>query len=218
MKTDSQLQHDVQEELKWTPSIREAEIGVAVKDGVVTLTGYLDSYAAKCTAVHAAEHVYGVRAVADELQVKLPTSSQRTDTEIAHAAVNALRWDVEVPDVRVKVTVDNGWITLDGAVDWQFQKSASESAVRYLVGVKGVINRVDVRQPKVSAYEVSQKIREALRRSATVDADRISVEASEGTVKLRGTVRSWAERSDAERAAWAAPGVHSVEDEITVAF
>ncbi len=218
MKTDMQLQRDVIEELAWQPNVREAEIGVAAKNGVVTLTGFVDSYAQKYAAVRAAEHVNGVRAVADDLSVKLPKSFVRSDTDIAHAAVSALKWDVEVPDARIQVLVDDGWVSLDGAVDWQFQRSAAEKAVRYLTGVKGVINRISVQQPKVSAYEVNQRIEEALKRSAAFDADRITIEARDGKVVLRGTVRSWAEREDAERAAWAAPGVSEVEDEIAVAF
>ena len=218
MKTDMQLQRDVIEELAWQPNVREAEIGVAVKNGVVTLSGFVDSYAQKYAAARAAERVHGVRAVADDLSVKLPKSFVRSDTDIAHAAVSALKWDVEVPDTRVQVLVDDGWVSLDGAVDWQFQRTAAEKAVRYLTGVKGVINRITVQQPKVSAYEVNQRIEDALRRSATTEADRISVEAKDGKVVLRGTVRSWAEREDAERAAWAAPGVCEVDDEIAVAF
>jgi len=218
MKTDMQLQRDVIEELAWQPNIREAEIGVAVKSGVVTLSGFVDSYAQKYAAARAAERVHNVRAVADDLSVKLPKSFMRSDTDIAHAAVSALKWDVEVPDTRVQLLVDDGWVSLDGAVDWQFQRTAAEKAVRYLTGVKGVINRITVQQPSVSAYEVNQRIEEALKRSAVTEADRISVEARNGKVVLRGTVRSWAEREDAERAAWAAPGVCEVDDEIAVAF
>lgn len=218
MKTDMQLQRDVIEELAWQPNVREAEIGVAVRNGVVTLSGFVESYAQKYAAARAAERVHGVRAVADDLSVKLPKSFMRSDTDIAHAAVSALKWDVEVPDSRIQVLVDDGWVSLDGAVDWQFQRTAAEKAVRYLTGVKGVINRITVQQPKVSAYEVNQRIEEALKRSAATEADRITVEAKNGKVTLRGTVRSWAEREDAERAAWAAPGVSEVDDEIAVAF
>jgi osmotically-inducible protein OsmY len=218
MKTDMQLQRDVIEELAWQPNIREAEIGVAVKNGVATLSGFVDSYAQKYAAARTVERVHGVRAVADELTVKLPKPLMRSDTDIAHAAVAALKWDVEVPDERIQVLVDDGWVSLDGAVDWQFQRTATEKAIQYLTGVKGVINRISVQQPKVSAYEVNQRIETALKRSAAVDADRITVEAKDGKVVLRGTVRSWAEREDAERAAWAAPGVSEVDDEIAVAF
>ena len=218
MKTDMQLQRDVIEELAWQPNIREAEIAVGAKNGVVTLSGFVDSYAQKYAAARAVEAVRGVRAVADDLKVRLPQAFVRSDTEVAHAAVSALKWDVEVPDARIKVLVDDGWISLDGAVDWQFQRTAAENAVRHLAGVKGVINRIMVQQPKVSAYEVNQRIEDALKRSAALDADKITIEARDGRVVLRGTVRSWAEREDAERAAWAAPGVTEVDDELAVAF
>ncbi len=218
MKTDMQLQRDVIEELAWQPNIREAEIAVGARNGVVTLSGYVDSYAQKYAAARAVEAVRGVRAVADDLQVRLPQAFVRSDTEIAHAAVSALKWDVEVPDARLKVLVDDGWVSLDGAVDWQFQRTGAETAVRHLAGVKGVINRITVQQPKVSAYEVNQRIEKALKRSAALDADKITIEAKDGRVVLRGTVRSWTEREDAERAAWAAPGVTEVDDELAVAF
>ncbi len=218
MKTDMQLQRDVIEELAWQPNVREAEIAVGARNGVITLSGFVDSYAQKYAAARAVEAVRGVRAVADDLKVRLPQAFVRSDTDVAHAAVSALKWDVEVPDVRIKVLVDDGWISLDGAVDWQFQRTAAENAVRHLAGVKGVINRITVQQPKVSAYEVNQRIEDALKRSAAIDADKITIEARDGRVVLRGTVRSWAEREDAERAAWAAPGVTEVDDELAVAF
>jgi osmotically-inducible protein OsmY len=216
MKTNSQLQQDVLEQLQWLPSVRNAEIGVAVKDGVVTLTGAVDSYAQKFLAEKTAKGVVGVRAVAEELKVKLPFTSQKSDTDIAHSAVSALKWNSEVPSEQIKVKVENGWLTLTGDVDWQFQKMAAEEAVRYLTGMKGMINGICVSQKKVSAYEVSQKIKDALKRSATVEGDRISVESKDGKVTLTGTVRSWSERLDAEDAAWAAPGVFVVEDKIAV--
>lgn len=215
MKTDLRLQQDVQDELRWEPSIKDAEIGVAVKDGVVTLSGYVNTYAQKFAAERAAERVSGIRALAEDLAVKLPGSFARSDTEIAHAAVTGLRWDIEVPDDQIKVLVENGWITLEGSVDWYFQKAAAERAVRYLTGVKGLTNMINVK-PKVSATEVKTKIESALRRSAAVDAAKIRVETMDGTVTLRGTVRTWTERQDAERAAWAAPGVTLVKDELVV--
>lgn len=218
MKTDLQLQKDVLDELKFEPSIREMEIGVATKDGVVTLTGFVDSYAEKFSAEHAAERVNGVKAVADEIHVKLPGLYQRNDTDIAHAAVNALRWDIQVPDDRIKATVEDGWIHLDGEVEWQYQKWAAEGAVRNLTGVKGVTNVVRVKPKQVSTYEVSEKIKSSLRRHAERDADKIIIEATEGQVTLRGTVSSFAERRDAERAAWQAPGVTKVNDFLFVAM
>jgi len=218
MKTDLQLQRDVIDELKFEPSIHEAEIGVAAKDGVVTLTGVVDSYAEKFSAERTAERVNGVKAVADELEVKLPGPHQRTDTELAHAVANALHWDIQVPDDRIKATVEKGWVDLDGEVEWQYQKWAADSAVRNLTGVKGVSNLIKVKPKKVSTYEVSEKIRDSLRRHAERDADKITIEARGGEVTLRGTVSSFAERQDAERAAWQAPGVTKVEDFIAVSY
>lgn len=218
MKPDLQLQRDVLDELKFEPSIREAELGVAVKGGVVTLTGFVDSYAEKFSAERTVERVSGVRAVADEIKVKLPGSYQRSDTDIADAVVNALRWDIQVPDDRIKAAVDDGWIDLEGEVEWQYQKWAAEGAVRNLTGVKGVTNLITVKPKKVSTHEVGQKIKDSLRRHAERDADRITIEARDGRVTLRGTVSSFAERQDAERAAWQAPGVTNVEDMIAVSY
>jgi len=218
MKTDLQLQRDVLEELKFEPSIREVEIGVAAKDGLVTLTGFVDSYAEKFSAEHTAERVGGVKAIADELKVKLPGSYQRSDTDIAHAAVNALRWDIQVPDDRIKAAVEDGWIDLQGDLEWQYQKWAAEGAVRNLTGVKGVTNLITVKPKKASTFEVGQKIKDSMRRHAERDADRITIEAKDGRVTLRGTVSSFAERQDAERAAWQAPGVTNVDDMIAVTY
>ena len=218
MKTDLQLQRDVLDELKFEPSIREAEIGIAAKGGVVTLTGFVDSYAEKISAERTAERVSGVKAVADEIKVKLPGSFQRSDTDIAHTVVNALQWDIQVPDDRIKAAVEDGWIDLQGDVEWQYQKWAAEGAVRSLTGVKGVSNLITVKPKNASTYEVGQKIKDSLRRHAERDADRITIEAKDGRVTLRGTVSSFAERQDAERAAWQAPGVTKVDDMIAVAF
>ena len=215
MKTDSKLQSDIQAELRADPRVADAGIGVAVKDGVVTLTGNVPTYAQKYAAERAAERVSGVRAIAEELEIKLPTALERTDTDIAHAAANMLTWDIEVPDDKVKVKVENGWVTLDGEADWQYQKSAAERAVRYLTGVRGVSNLIRIK-PRVSTYDVSQHIKDALRRTAETDANRIQVEAQSGKVTLRGSVRSWAERQDAERAAWTASGVTAVDDKLMI--
>lgn len=218
MKTDTQLQRDVLDELKWEPSIKEKEIGIAVKDGVVTLTGYVDSFAQKYTAERAAAGVGGVKAVADEMKVTLPRVHQRTDTELAHAVVNALKWDIQVPNDKIKATVEKGWVDLTGDLEWQYQKWSAESAIRNITGVKGVSNMIKVQPKKVSTLEVSQKIRDSLLRSADLDADRISVESTDGLVTLRGTVRSYAERRDAEAAAWRAPGVTKVDDMLAVSM
>lgn len=216
MKTDMQLHQDVLDELKWLPNVMESEIGVAVKGGVVTLTGTVRSFGQKFAAERAVERVSGIRAIADDLKVKVPHTLERSDTDIAHAALDALRWNTEVPHDRIKVVVQDGWLTLEGDVEWQYQRTAAEEAVRFLTGVKGVITKIAVRQPKVSATDVSRKIEEALKRNAAADAHRISVEAFDGKVILRGTVRSWVEREDAEQTAWAAPGVTAVEDRILV--
>jgi osmotically-inducible protein OsmY len=214
-RTDMELQRDVIAELRWDPSVGTAEIGVAVKDAVVTLTGTVDSNAKKFGAIHATERVAGVKAIAEDLVVKLPTSHLRTDTELAHAAVNALTWNIEVPDDRIKVRVDEGWMVLEGEVDWEYQRKAAEHAVRYLAGVRGVTNAIKI-TPRAFAPDVRGRIEDALKRSAEVDSKRISVETFDGRVVLRGSVRSWTERQDAERAAWSAPGVTAVDDQIAI--
>jgi osmotically-inducible protein OsmY len=215
MRTDTLIQKDVIDELRWDPSVTEKEIGVAVKDGVVTLSGFVPNFAERYEAELAAERVLGVKAVATELEVKLPESSVRSDTDIAHKAVDALEWDVTVPRERIKLRVQDSWITLEGNVEWQFQKESALRAVRYLAGVRGVTNLIRV-MSKASEFEVSRAIKKALHRSADVDAAKVQVAAADGTVTLTGNVRSWAERQDAERAAWSAPGVTKVVDEIAV--
>jgi osmotically-inducible protein OsmY len=206
MKSNSELQQDVIDELRWDPSTRDCEIGVAARDGVVTLSGEVSSYAQKLAAEAAAERVAGVRALAEDL----------SDTDLAHACLNALKWDVDVPDDRLQLKVENGWVTVEGTVSTHFQRQAAERAVRYLTGVKGIINHAVVKPAGVSTTEVGRKIKAALHRSAELDASRIQVETHDGRVTLKGTVRSWAERTDAERAAWSAPGVTAIDDQIVV--
>jgi len=215
VRTDSEIQQDVVDELKWEPSLRDDDIAVAVRDGVVTLAGFVDSYADKWKAERVAGRVKGVKAVANDLEVKLPSSSQRPDPDIARAAVDALTWNISVPHDRIKVKVENGWVTLEGDVDWHFQREAAERAVRYLTGVKGVSNLITVRA-RATPSDVKAKIKDALQRGAQFDADRITVEVDGGKVILRGTVRSYAESRDAERAAYNAPGVTTVENKLTV--
>ena len=214
IKSDRDIQHDVLEELKYEPRVQPNEIGVSVKDGVVTLSGWVDSYLKKWEAEQAALRVLGVKAVANDIEVKLP--SERTDADIAAAAVNALEWDVGVAH-KINVTVSKGWVTLKGEVEWQFEKEDAERVVRRLSGVKGVSNLITVK-PKVTAYDLKKKIEDALVRSAKIDADRITVEVQGNKAILRGTVRSWSEREEAERAAWAAPGVLSVDNRITISL
>jgi osmotically-inducible protein OsmY len=215
MKTDTQLQQDVMNELKWEPSVKAAEIGVGVKDGVVTLSGYVDSFYKKWAAERAAARVFGVKAVAEEIQVKLPGSLKRTDEDIARVAANALEWNVSVPSDRVKVQVQNGLVTLSGEVDWWYQKSAAEDTVRNLMGVVFINNKITIK-PSVKPLDVKDKIESAFQRNALLDARRITVETHGGKVILRGSVRSWAEREQVQRAAWAAPGVSDVESHIMV--
>ena len=216
MKSDRQLQMDVSDELRWDPRVAEMEIAVAAKDGVVTVSGTVKNFAQKHAVERAVERVSGVKAIADELTINLPIAFQRSDTDLAHSAVRALEWNIEVPDEGIKARVEKGWVTLEGSAEWAYQRSAAERAVRYLIGVKGVSNLI-VLKPKASAFEVGKKIKDALRRNAEVDADRIVVEAADGRVTLRGNVRSFAERRDAELAAWSSPGVTTVDDKLTVA-
>lgn len=215
MKSDMELQTDVMDELRWDPQIKEKEIGVAVKDGVVTLSGSVPSYAERWAVERAVEHIVGVRVVANEIEVKLPTAHQRSDSDIAHQIVDAFRWDVQVPDEHVTAKVTRGWVTLDGDVDWAFQREAAAYAVRNLTGVRGVTNLIRVKTP-ISSYDVSLKIKDALRRRADRDAEKIHVEASGDVVTLKGTVSSFAERRAAEGVAWSAPGVREVKDELVV--
>jgi osmotically-inducible protein OsmY len=213
--TDKDLKQHVQSALDWEPSLDASDVGVSVDEAVVTLRGNVASYAEKVTAERVALRVYGVKAVANDLAVHLVSAFERTDTEIAQAAVAALKWNTMVPNDRVTVTVNNGWLALNGTLDWQYQKDAAARTVRDLTGVKGVTNNIIV-QPRVKTIDVRDKIEAAFKRSAEIDARRVNVTATDGKVILSGNVHSWAERQEAEHAAWAAPGVTQVEDRLTI--
>ncbi|MHC5542708.1 BON domain-containing protein [Singulisphaera rosea] len=215
MKSDHELQHDVLDELEWEPSVKAPEIGVAARDGVVTLTGSVSTYNEKVTAERAAKRIQGVKAVANDIKVRLRSGGERTDTDIAQGVIQALRWKTTVPAERLEVAVSDGWVTLEGEVDRHYQKEAAEEAVYPLLGVHGVFNRISIK-PKVSASDVKSQIELAFRRCAKMDSQRLQVEAIDGKVTLKGNVRSWAERQEAERTAWAAPGVSAVDNLLMV--
>jgi osmotically-inducible protein OsmY len=215
MKTDSELQKDVMTELQWEPSIKPAEIGVSVRDGVVMLSGYVDSYIKRWVAERVAARVFGVKGVSEELKVKLPDSLKRPDEDLARVVSDALGWNVFVPHDRVKVRVRDGVVTLSGEVDWWYQKDAAEDAVRKLAGVVLVINNITI-IPTIKPQDVRDKIETAFQRNALLDARRVTVETSGNKVILRGSVRNWAEREQVEQAAWAAPGVSQVESNIMI--
>lgn len=215
MTNDSLLQGNVLAQIKWSPNVDGAHIGVTANDGVITLTGQVAHYTEKAAAESAAKNVYGVMGIANDIKVESFESGKRSDQDIAEAAVSALKWDFEIPKGKVKVIVKDGWVTLDGTVDWQYQKDASERCVRYLMGVIAVTNSILIK-PTVKWTDVKNKIEEAFRRNADLEARRITVDAYDGIVTLSGTVSSWYEREQAVSGAWSAPGVMSVKDNLTI--
>jgi len=214
-RSDDEILRDIQAEFKWEPSLRSDHIAVSVRDGIVTLAGYVDSYFDKWKAERVASRVKGVKAVANDLEVRLPSSSVRPDPDLARAVVDALKWNVLVPHEDIKVKVENGWVTLEGQVNWYYQKEEAERAVRRITGVRGVTNLITV-QTKPAPRDVKEKIKEALQRGAQFDAENINVSFEDSTVVLTGTVRSYAEKRDAERAALNAPGVTHVKNRLVV--
>jgi osmotically-inducible protein OsmY len=214
IRSDEQIQNDVMFELKWDPRIHPNEVGVAVKGGIVTLMGSVDSYTKHWAAEEAARRVRSVKAVVNEIEVKLPVTEERSDEDIAAAAIQALEWDAAVPSDTIRVTVAKAWVTLEGEVEWQFQKEDAEKVVRRLIGVRGVINSLNIK-PRVAPAEIQKRIEQAFRRAAT-DIKNISVEVEGSKVVLKGTVRSFAEKEEAERAAWSARGITAVDNQIAV--
>jgi osmotically-inducible protein OsmY len=215
MKTDALIQSDVISELKWEPSIDAAKIGVSVRDGIVTLDGYVNSFVEKLTAVRVASRVMGVKAVAQELKIRLPQSYERNDADIAEAVLNALEWNMKVPDDRIKVEVQDGMVILTGEVDWEYQRAAAHDAVCCLIGIKGVTDEISIKS-SVSPVNVKSKIKSAFQRHSVLDAKNIIVESDGSKVILNGTVHSWIEKQEAASAAWSAPGVSNVENNLVV--
>ena len=218
MKTNEELRNDVMEEIKWDPELRDVatEIGVAAKDGVITLSGTVDTFWKKVAAEKAAQRVSGVRVVACDIEVKVSIIGKRTDTEVAEAVRNALRWNSAVNEEKIQVKVDNGWVYLDGKVDWEYEKRNAQESVEDLVAVRGVTNNIVIESKPIDAKDLHRKIAAAYHRSATVDSSAITIETTGNKVTLRGKVRSWAEKKEAEKIAWAAPGVSAVDNKIEV--
>jgi osmotically-inducible protein OsmY len=215
MRSDSDIRRDVEDELRWDPDLDPTDIAVSVNSGVVTLAGFVHSYTQKYQAETAAKRVAGAIGVVNDLEVRLPGIDERPDPEIARDAIARIKSELPFSWEKIRVVVKNGWLTLEGEVEWNYQRQRAEEAVRRARGLKGVTNSIEVK-PRVAPMEIRRKIEEALRRAAELDASRITVETTGNEVILRGTVRSWAERQEAERAAWAAPGVAKVDNRIIV--
>lgn len=217
MKSDSQIQTDVMQELIWDPRVSHEHIGVSVADGIVTLSGAIPSYIEKSAAERAAQRVSGVKAVVEKIDVKLPSLHEKDDQDIAEAVLNSFIWNVEIPDKLIKVVVEKGWVKLTGEVEWNYQRNAAEKMVRSLTGVKGVSNNIILKTREVQAGVVKQKIEDALKREALREAKKINVAINGGTVTLSGKVHSFSEMNDAQLAAWSAPGVTKIENKLLVA-
>jgi VCBS repeat-containing protein len=215
MKSDVQIQQDVMEELKWEPFLSASDIGVSVKNGIVTLSGQVDAYSKKIAAEKSAKNVTGVKAIAEDIQIGVSPTHDKTDTEIAEAVLNALKWHTAVQEEKIKIKVEDGNVRLDGEVEWEYQRSNAKTAIENLSGVKSVINFITVKA-KVIAADVKEKIIDAFHRSATIDAACIKPEITGNKVTLLGKVRSVSEKEDAESAAWNAPGVTTVENKLLV--
>lgn len=215
MKTDMEIQKDVIDQLKWEPFLNASQIGVAVKNGIVTLSGQVDTYSKKVLAEKTVKKVLGVKAIAEDIQVGLSPAYKKSDTEIAEAVVNALRWHTMIPEDKIKVSVEDGNVKLEGDVEWEYQRNQAKTTIENLAGVRFVTNLIAVK-PKITPYELQQKITSAFQRSANIDASKVSTEVLGSRVILRGKVRSFAEKEDAENAVWAAPGVVTVENKLVI--
>ncbi len=218
MKTDDQLQKDVMAEIRWDPQLAgvATEIGVTARDGVVTLAGEVDTYSRKLAAERAAQRVAGVKVVAVDIEVRVPTATNKSDTELARAIRNALKWNSSVNEDRIEVKIDNGWVYLDGTVEWEFERRCAKTAIEDLVGIRGITNNIRVKSERIDEKDIRQRITAAFHRSANLDASTIRVQTLGNTVRLYGTVRSWAEKEEAEKVAWASPGVYNVDNQITI--